>query len=327
MPSPSASWAEKDVTFTSSDGFVLHGTFTTPPNIASRTPFVTIIKLAIYAELAHFLASIGVASIRFDKRGTHASLTPPPSYKGNQDIFNSLGIDDLASDIAAALNFGATQPEVDSAKLFIAGHSEGGILAGRICRKVAELYPTLNLKGYLTLCAFGETLQSAIDNQQNLVLEDLSHGSFVMRNVAKPLLTHVESLGPAGARAFALDPKNKEKDIATFMFKPFPLRWYRDHFTMNLEEESKHIKCPVLIVGGGKDVQCNSANCTRENADRLLVNSPKVDIVVAPHMTHVLKNTELEHVNMLKILEIYKEQAKEPLAPEFTDAVEKFISA
>ncbi|KAI9352780.1 Alpha/Beta hydrolase protein [Obelidium mucronatum] len=336
---------ETHVSFTSADGFVLHGTYTSPSSTTdNKAPLVVIvqgtgktdrdgnsagppkpIQLNLYSGIAHFLASIGVASIRYDKRGTNASANPPPSYTGHKDVFNSMGIDDLAADAAAALNFGSTQPEVDTAKLYFAGHSEGGILTGRICKKTAELYPSLSLKGCMIICAFGETLETASDHQFEHSLEDLSHGSFVMRYIAKPLLTHVDALTPAGAKAYALDPANKNKDIGTYMFKPFPLRWYRDHFTLNLAEECKHIKCPVLIVGGGKDIQCDAANCSRENADRLLVNSPKVDIVVAPKMTHILRNMDLEHLNILKILEIYQEQGKLPLAPEFTEAVQQFL--
>ncbi|KAJ3024251.1 UNVERIFIED_CONTAM: hypothetical protein HDU68_008261 [Siphonaria sp. JEL0065] len=340
-------FTERSVSFESVDGFVIHGTLTYPSPTGHQnkpTPYVVIVQgsgkldrdgnskqisLEVYSRLAQFLASIGVSSVRYDKRGTHASLCPPPSYKGKnkKDIFNTSGLDDLAADAVAALKFGSTLPQVDTTKLFVAGHSEGGIIMGRICKTAAQTHPEISLKGVMILCGFGETIVDAIESQTRKAIRDLDSGGFFQRNIVKPLVVNTGIMSTDSLKEFILDPKKKDLESTTYWLMPFPLKYFRDHYTLDLEEEGKWIKCPVLIVGGGKDFQVDAGKCTRENADRLLVNARKVDIEVLPNMTHVLRDTEGGVVSMLEVQSFYAQQAKEELSPGLLKALEKFISS
>lgn len=79
-------------------------------SIAGHRPFLV---------LADHLTRKGVAVLRFDKRGIGKST-------GNYDQATT---DDFASDVEAALAYVKSRKEIDSKKIGLIGHSEGGIIA------------------------------------------------------------------------------------------------------------------------------------------------------------------------------------------------------
>jgi pimeloyl-ACP methyl ester carboxylesterase len=76
----------------------------------------------LYQDLSQVLADVGVASFRYDKRGTaRAQLAPG----------QKLSFDDEVADAKAALDFLARRSEVGPAPLGVVGHDEGGLVALR----------------------------------------------------------------------------------------------------------------------------------------------------------------------------------------------------
>lgn len=80
----------------------------------------------IYKNWANYLSSNQIATFRYDKRFlTYPTLNPL-----------ELSQEDQINDIIAAIAYIKSRPEVDSTKIFIIGHSEGGniapIAAGRV---------------------------------------------------------------------------------------------------------------------------------------------------------------------------------------------------
>ncbi|KAI9342639.1 hypothetical protein BDR26DRAFT_859299 [Obelidium mucronatum] len=198
---------------------------------------------------------------------------------------------------------------------------------GRICKTVARNYPALPpLKGVMIVCGFGETLKMAVDHQFEQIVTSIDrHGSFFQRKFVKPLLSLCGLDSSAFLTNFVLDEKNKDKDVTTFWFRPFPLRWFREHYQLDLVEEGKEIRCPALVIGGGKDFQLDAKYCTREMTDALLVNSPRVEIAVIPKMTHILRDTDAGDVSIWEAQEQYKVQGREPLSQELMEVMKRFV--
>jgi pimeloyl-ACP methyl ester carboxylesterase len=73
-----------------------------------------------YADLARKFTEAGMASLRYDKRGTGQSVLA-------QD--EQLAFDDMATDAAAAVGFLAERSEVDPGRIAVVGHEEGGLVA------------------------------------------------------------------------------------------------------------------------------------------------------------------------------------------------------
>ena len=109
-----------------SAGALLAGTFTIPPG-RGRHPAVAFVSgsgptvRAYLPDLTALLVDRGVAVLVYDKRGNGQS---GGSYPGESPTAST--IDVLARDAAAAARFIAAQPEVDPARVGLAGHSQAG---------------------------------------------------------------------------------------------------------------------------------------------------------------------------------------------------------
>ncbi|WP_419862955.1 alpha/beta hydrolase family protein [Candidatus Poriferisodalis sp.] len=128
-PEPSA-FRSDDVTFTNSD-IVLAGQVTLPdgdgPHPAvvlisgsgDQTRDVDVAGFRVFAALAEELATIGIASLRYDDRGIGGS-----SGDGLQAT-----IEDRAADVAAAVDLLVSRDDIDAKRIGLIGHSEGGMVA------------------------------------------------------------------------------------------------------------------------------------------------------------------------------------------------------
>ncbi len=80
-----------------------------------------------YWQIAQYLSERGFAVLRYDKRGVGANLTI-----ANKNIWGNATINDFIHDAEKALNVLVQQPEVDSKRISLIGHSEGTIIAPRV---------------------------------------------------------------------------------------------------------------------------------------------------------------------------------------------------
>jgi uncharacterized protein len=79
-----------------------------------------------YWQIAQYLSERGFAVLRYDKRGVGGNNTISSNVWGNATV------NDLIHDAERALKILALQPEVDSKRISIIGHSEGTIIAPRV---------------------------------------------------------------------------------------------------------------------------------------------------------------------------------------------------
>jgi len=123
---------ESEVTFTSADGVVtLAGTLTGPTArhnppavvlVSGTGPVdrdVTFVGHALFRVLARSLARVGIASLRFDKRGVGAS--------GGE--FATAGPDDFVADVVGAVDYLVEREGFSRDRTGLVGHSEGGMVA------------------------------------------------------------------------------------------------------------------------------------------------------------------------------------------------------
>lgn len=73
-----------------------------------------------YREIAARLASVGIATLRYDDRGVGDST-------GDVNVATS---PELATDVEGALAYLRQRPEIDAEQIGLLGHSEGGLVAG-----------------------------------------------------------------------------------------------------------------------------------------------------------------------------------------------------
>jgi uncharacterized protein len=78
-------------------------------------------------QIAQYLSERGFGVLRYDKRGVGANHTILDT-----NVWGNATINDLIQDSKEALNVLIQQPEVDSKRISIIGHSEGTIIAPRV---------------------------------------------------------------------------------------------------------------------------------------------------------------------------------------------------
>lgn len=112
-----------------------------------------------FADLAHGLAELGIASIRYDKR----------SYAYPEDVTDIQT--EYLYDVQDAVRFAKEDERVDGNRLYLAGHSQGGMLSSKIVSDNPEFKGFISMGG--TLRRMEELIleQNKIINAQN---EELS---------------------------------------------------------------------------------------------------------------------------------------------------------
>lgn len=199
----------------------------------------------IFNTLAHQLARHGIASLRYDKRGVGRS----------RGIFRKASFTDLVNDAKAAIRSLRTRPEVDGAKIFAVGHSEGGYIV-----------PILAAEGFTPGGIV--SLAGPVRPMDEVLLWQTE--AIMRRAGARPkqIQAQLDFL-----RAFIDFVKQSQgswedytlEELQQFMpgltreqleaLKVFSLSWWREHFTRNPAEVLRRVQTPVLIIQGDKDLQ------------------------------------------------------------------------
>ena len=95
------------------------------------------LKIDIMGQVASHMASMGIASFRYDKRGVGES----------EGDYMSTGFYDNVSDARAALEVLRDQSDIDPDSLVVIGHSEGALIASELAAHDPTLVGVVLLSG------------------------------------------------------------------------------------------------------------------------------------------------------------------------------------
>jgi len=142
LPTPFPHFRSTDVAFTSSDGTRLAGTITIPNRVRAPFPVVVLVHgsgpldrnetigpNAVFLQLSNALSNAGYAVLRYDKRGNGES--------GGMDARTTRP--ELLEDIRAAVTFARSYSGINSKRVFLLGHSEGGELVPTVAAGDAKI--------------------------------------------------------------------------------------------------------------------------------------------------------------------------------------------
>jgi len=149
-PKPPYSYRSEDITFDNkAAGVTLAGTLTMPATGSNFTAVILITGSGAqnrneeiaghkpFLVIADYLALHGIATLRFDDRGTAQST-------GNISAATTA---DLATDVESAIAWLQTRPEINRKKIGLAGHSEGGLIAPMIAARSNDVAFIVMLAG------------------------------------------------------------------------------------------------------------------------------------------------------------------------------------
>ncbi len=238
--------AEREVTF-KSDDLRLAGSFVVP---AGPGPFAAVLmlpgsgqidrddnagKLRIdaFPQLAAYLAPRDFASFRFDKRGVGAS----------EGDYWTTGFNDGVTDATAALSWLRSQGDVDPARVFVLGHSEGALLATRLAGAGAPMAGAILLAG------------TAHSGEETLVwqAQRVAQG---LRGLNKWLID-ILHIDVAKSQRKALNKiKRTDRDwVRVQLVRKLNAKWMREFLVYDPSDDLSRLGVPVLAITGSKDIQ------------------------------------------------------------------------
>ena len=102
-----------------------------------------------FYDIAQYLSERGFAVLQYDKRGIGANVTLL-----NNNVWGNVTVDDLIEDAQKALDVLLNQPEVNSQKITLIGHSEGTAIVPRVAINNPDKVDNIVLMGTLAESLF-----------------------------------------------------------------------------------------------------------------------------------------------------------------------------
>lgn len=203
------------------------------------------------------LAGYGV--LRMDDRGTGKS----------DGVFIGATSEDFATDIEAALAFVKTLPYIDSQKIILMGHSEGGMIANMVAAKHPEVYGVVSLAGpgvlgstllieqqYLISTAVGaskkELAQMRSFSESFFPLLTLDSLPIVRKNAEAFLTKYAKSIHKKELREYGLTNRT---DWINMNLEAYVNPWMLYFLNYNPVVDLKKIDCHYLALNGTTDLQ------------------------------------------------------------------------
>ncbi|MYA64958.1 MAG: alpha/beta fold hydrolase [Gemmatimonadetes bacterium] len=304
----------EDVSYPNPDGgHTLAGTFTRP---ASDGPFPAVILISgsgpqdrngaslghrPFLVLADHITRRGIAVLRYDDRGVGESTGD----------FLAATSKDFASDALAAVAYLKGRDDVDPAKIGLAGHSEGGLIAPMVAVESPDV-------SYIVLMAapgvLGENLANA---QTGLIARAGGASEEVIAEIQKMRRALFEVLksesdperaGEAIAAVFEASgrevrDRSESREGRDRIAAPTTVEqmmtslasnaWFRYFLTYDPAETLEQVTVPVLAINGEKDLQVPWEENLREiEAALQRGGNTRYEIRAFPDLNHLFQHAE-----------------------------------
>lgn len=182
-----------------------------------------------FADIAHGLAQQGIATIRYNKRFYQY---PPSSVEG-------LTIEaEVTDDVRSAIQLAAADSRVDSGRIYVLGHSLGGMLAPKIAQDNPEV------KGIICMAGTLRQLQDVMLEQTKAILDANANLSPEKK---------AESLSQLEEEYKKFDNLFTENPPDTILGQPGT--YWASLNAVDLKEVVKGLTIPILILQGENDFQ------------------------------------------------------------------------
>ena len=191
-----------------------------------------------FLDIARGLAAQGIAVLRYEKR---TKARPQDFTKG---VF---GVDDeTTNDAVLAVDALRKVPGIDPARVFVLGHSQGGLMAPRIAAVSGHV------AGLVLMAAPARSLLDIVieQNRRMAVLDD-GQTSDAERDAINALVQQVAMT------------RNAATDAATKTVMGMPAGYWRSIDAVDPVAEAKSVDLPMLVLQGARDIQVVDADWQR----------------------------------------------------------------
>jgi pimeloyl-ACP methyl ester carboxylesterase len=256
----------------SKDNFKLSGTLTLPDTIGNYPAVVLItgsgpqernvdiLGHKTFFVLADYLTRNGIAVLRFDDRGTAKS---EGTFKGSSCY-------DFAQDATDALKFIKSQSFIDTTKVGLVGHSEGGnvIAIAAEDNKDVDFLVFLSGPGVSNLEMYRIQLKNIIinapeeyDYNRDYWYYDSAYTYMATINDLPLLHDKLSNVFDKWVNQFSTGELSVLGNVDEFKkneIKKYSDVWYREFMKFDVTPYLKKINVPILALGGDKDLQVDS---------------------------------------------------------------------
>ena len=328
-PQPPFPYREEEVSYENTKaGIKLAGTLTIPEN-AENFPAVilisgsgaqdrdeTIFEHKPFLVIADYLTRNGIAVLRVDDRGVGGS-------EGNTGNATS---EDFAGDVLAGIEFLKTRKEVNSSKIGLIGHSEGGIVAPVVANKTSDVAFVVLLagpgipgeqiiyeQGRLIGLASGMTEEQVEQNQKT------QETIFNIIKAEKDSAIRLDRLQRTFTGGMYPMMNEDQKKAVDQQISAVNSPWFSHFLKYDPYPALTKLKCPVLALIGEKDLQVPPNS-----------NLPAIEKALAEGGNKNFKTLELPGLNHLfqqcetgAVAEYA--QIEETISPEVLEIISEWI--
>ena len=242
---------ERQVRFATSDGVILSGTLLLPMiSEIQYVPGVVLVagsgptdrdgnntlapaRIDLLKQIAELLAGVGIATLRYDKRGIGASSGPPSNSLEEQERFYTW--ENFVSDVQVAHAELRRHDEISPNATAFLGHSEGALLSLAATQAMSQFAPyALVLAG-----APGRPLRDIVRGQ-------IGRNAPILLAEAERVMAAIVNTGHVPAETL---PELR------LIFPPYVGPFLRSALTFDSAKVAAGIATPCLMLHGAADIQ------------------------------------------------------------------------
>ncbi len=334
----------EDITYENADGSVHYGATFTKPNGEGKFPAVIIISGSgtqdrdgtigshkTYAVLADYLTKNGIAVLRVDDRGIGGTTT------GNG--FDKITSEDFAKDVETGITYLESRADVNTKKIGLIGHSEGGMIAPIVAAQRRDVAFIVLLAGpgisgeaiwdYQMASSLIKPGLNEIDHEKAMQLIRSGFAAFKKSTEYNRMKADMHAAynvwkrnvpDTMETRLLAVKGDKPFTDWADIMKASNGLYWINYFFNYQPAVNLQKIKCPVLALNGESDVQVSAKeNLAGIEAALQKGNNKKYTIKYLPGINHMFQTCQTP-------LDDY-EKLEETFSPKVLQMIGEWIHA
>ncbi|MDD4710132.1 MAG: alpha/beta fold hydrolase [Eubacteriales bacterium] len=235
-----------------------------------------------FRDLAQGLAHRGIATLRYDKR----TFTHGQQMASSPDFVTLTVDEETADDAAASADLLKALPEMAGKKIFLLGHSLGGMLASYIGTK------TDSLSGYILMAGSPRKLWELIADQNALVAAELSEAD---ADAAAQMVA--QELVKAKNLTALSDDETLKPENAVFGMDA----WYLRHLE-RIDAAALHLGDgkPLLVLQGENDRQVMKEDFILWQ--QKLAEHPDAQFILYPELNHLFGDYDGETPPYLQMM-------------------------
>ncbi len=278
-----------------------------------------------FLVLADYLTRRGIAVLRVDDRGVGGSTA-------GVNINNATS-EDFAEDVLSGIEFLKSRKEIDSKKIGLIGHSEGGIIAPLVAAKSTDVAFIVLMAGPGLKAEEGFPVQIASVAKANgasdesiawnrkfldqvfIILKQEKDNAVARKRIAETRTKMLSELSEEQRKKLGVS-ENTSEDVVKLMLKP----WFKFYLNYDPYATLKKVRVPVFALVGERDLQVAPPKQNLAAIEKALKAGGNKDFTTAelPKLNHLFQTSETGAPSEYGKIE-------ETISPEVLDLIANWI--